>query len=204
MMQPQEFNFGEHALCAGVDEVGRGPLVGDVVAAAVILDPNQPIEGLMDSKKLSEKRRESLSIEIKERALCWSIAVATPQEIDELNILHATMLAMKRAVLGLSQVPDHVYVDGNRCPEIPYSVEAVVKGDSKVAEISAASIIAKVHRDHQMLELDAQFPQYQFAKHKGYPTPAHLQLIKEYGVLPEYRRSFAPVRRLLEEKGQNV
>ena len=199
MMQPQEFNFGEHALCAGVDEVGRGPLVGDVVAAAVILDPNQPIEGLMDSKKLSEKRRESLSIEIKERALCWSIAVATPQEIDELNILHATMLAMKRAVLGLSQVPDHVYVDGNRCPEIPYSVEAVVKGDSKVAEISAASIIAKVHRDHQMLELDKQFPQYQFAKHKGYPTPAHLQLIKEYGVLPEYRRSFAPVRRLLEE-----
>ena len=159
MMQPQEFNFGEHALCAGVDEVGRGPLVGDVVAAAVILDPNQPIEGLMDSKKLSEKRRESLSIEIKERALCWSIAVATPQEIDELNILHATMLAMKRAVLGLSQVPDHVYVDGNRCPEIPYSVEAVVKGDSKVAEISAASIIAKVHRDHQMLELDKQFPQ---------------------------------------------
>jgi ribonuclease HII len=199
MMQPQEFNFGEHALCAGVDEVGRGPLVGDVVAAAVILDPNQPIEGLMDSKKLSEKRRESLSIEIKERALCWSIAVATPQEIDELNILHATMLAMKRAVLALSQVPDHVYVDGNRCPEIPYSVEAVVKGDSKVAEISAASIIAKVHRDHQMLELDKQFPQYQFAKHKGYPTPAHLQLIKEYGVLPEYRRSFAPVRRLLEE-----
>ena len=204
MMQPQEFNFGEHALCAGVDEVGRGPLVGDVVAAAVILDPNQPIEGLMDSKKLSEKRRESLSIEIKERALCWSIAVATPQEIDELNILHATMLAMKRAVLGLSQVPDHVYVDGNRCPEIPYSVEAVVKGDSKVAEISAASIIAKVHRDHQMLELDAQFPQYQFAKHKGYPTPAHLQLIKEHGVLPEYRRSFAPVRRLLEERDQNV
>jgi ribonuclease HII len=200
MMQPQEFNFGEHSLCAGVDEVGRGPLVGDVVAAAVILDPSQPIEGLMDSKKLSENRRESLSIEIKERALCWSIAVATPQEIDELNILHATMLAMRRAVLGLSQVPDHVYVDGNRCPEIPYSVEAVVKGDSKVAEISAASIIAKVHRDHQMLELDKQFPQYQFAKHKGYPTPAHLQLIKEYGVLPEYRRSFAPVRRLLEER----
>lgn len=198
-MQPQEFNFAEHSLCAGVDEVGRGPLVGDVVAAAVILDPNQPIDGLMDSKKLSEKRREALSIEIKERALCWSIAVATPQEIDELNILHATMLAMRRAVLGLSQAPDHVYVDGNRCPEIPYSVEAVVKGDSKVAEISAASIIAKVHRDHQMLELDAQFPQYQFAKHKGYPTPAHLKLIQEFGVLAEYRRSFAPVRRLLEE-----
>ena len=203
-MQPQELNFGRYTLCAGVDEVGRGPLVGDVVAAAVILDPNRPIEGLMDSKKLSEKRREALSIEIKERALCWSIAVATPQEIDELNILHATMLAMKRAVLGLSQAPEHVYVDGNRCPDIPYSVEAVVKGDSKVAEISAASIIAKVHRDHQMLELDAQFPQYQFAKHKGYPTPAHLQLIKEHGVLPDYRRSFAPVRRLLEEQEQNV
>jgi len=204
MMQPQEFNFGEHSLCAGVDEVGRGPLVGDVVAAAVILDPNQPIEGLMDSKKLSEKRRESLSIEIKEKALCWSLAVATPQEIDQLNILHATLLAMKRAVMGLSQAPIHVYVDGNRCPEIPYSVEAVVKGDSKIAAISAASIVAKVYRDHQMLELDAQFPQYQFAKHKGYPTPEHLQLIKEYGVLPEYRRSFAPVRRLLEESGQNV
>jgi len=203
-MQPQELNFGKYTLCAGVDEVGRGPLVGDVVAAAVILDPNQPILGLMDSKKLSEKRREALSIEIKERALCWSIAVATPQEIDELNILHATMLAMKRAVLGLSQAPEHVYVDGNRCPDIPYSVEAVVKGDSKVAEISAASIIAKVHRDHQMLELDAQFPQYQFAKHKGYPTPAHLQLIKEHGVLADYRRSFAPVRRLLEEQEQNV
>jgi len=203
-MQPQELNFGRYTLCAGVDEVGRGPLVGDVVAAAVILDPNRPIEGLMDSKKLSEKRREALSIEIKERALCWSIAVATPQEIDELNILHATMLAMKRAVLGLSQAPEHVYVDGNRCPDIPFSVEAVVKGDSKVAEISAASIIAKVHRDHQMLELDAQFPQYQFAKHKGYPTPAHLQLIKEHGVLADYRRSFAPVRRLLEEQEQNV
>ncbi len=203
-MQPQELNFGRYTLCAGVDEVGRGPLVGDVVAAAVILDPNRPIEGLMDSKKLSEKRREALSIEIKERALCWSIAVATPQEIDELNILHATMLAMKRAVLGLSRPPEHVYVDGNRCPDIPYTVEAVVKGDSKVAEISAASIIAKVHRDHQMLELDAQFPQYQFAKHKGYPTPAHLQLIKVHGVLPDYRRSFAPVRRLLEEQEQNV
>ena len=204
MMQPQEFNFGEHSLCAGVDEVGRGPLVGDVVAAAVILDPNQPIEGLMDSKKLSEKRRESLSIEIKEKALCWSLAVATPQEIDQLNILHATLLAMKRAVMGLSQAPIHVYVDGNRCPEIPYSVEAVVKGDSKIAAISAASIVAKVYRDHQMLELDAQFPQYQFAKHKGYPTPAHLQLLKEHGVLPEYRRSFAPVRRLLEEKERTV
>jgi len=189
---------------AGVDEVGRGPLVGDVVAAAVILDPNRPVDGLMDSKKLSEKKREVLAQLIKERALSWSVAVASPAEIDELNILHATMLAMKRAVLGLHMTPEHVYVDGNRCPDIPYSVEAVVKGDAKVAEISAASILAKVHRDHQMIALDAQFPQYKFAKHKGYPTPEHLKLIKEYGVLPEYRRSFAPVRRLLEESGQNV
>ena len=189
---------------AGVDEVGRGPLVGDVVAAAVILDPNRPVDGLMDSKKLSEKKREALAQLIKERALSWSVAVASPAEIDELNILHASMLAMKRAVLGLHMTPEHVYVDGNRCPDIPYSVEAVVKGDAKVAEISAASILAKVHRDHQMIALDAQFPQYKFAKHKGYPTPEHLQLIKEYGVLPEYRRSFAPVRRLLEESGQNV
>ena len=197
-METIGFDFSEAQSIAGVDEVGRGPLVGDVVAAAVILDPNNPIDGLMDSKKLSEKRREQLAVEIKEKALAWSIAVATPAEIDQLNILHATMLAMRRAVLGLKAKPDFVYVDGNRCPEIPYPVEAVVKGDSKVAEISAASIIAKVHRDHQMIELDARFPQYQFAKHKGYPTADHLRLLEEYGVLPEYRRSFGPVKRLVE------
>jgi ribonuclease HII len=197
-METIGFDFSDVQSIAGVDEVGRGPLVGDVVAAAVILDPNNPIDGLMDSKKLSEKRREQLAVEIKEKALAWSIAVATPAEIDQLNILHATMLAMRRAVLGLKAKPDFVYVDGNRCPEIPYPVEAVVKGDSKVAEISAASIIAKVHRDHQMIELDARFPQYQFAKHKGYPTADHLRLLEEYGVLPEYRRSFGPVKRLVE------
>jgi ribonuclease HII len=197
-METIGFDFSDVQSIAGVDEVGRGPLVGDVVAAAVILDPHNPIDGLMDSKKLSEKRREQLAVEIKEKALAWSIAVATPAEIDQLNILHATMLAMRRAVLGLKAKPDFVYVDGNRCPEIPYPVEAVVKGDSKVAEISAASIIAKVHRDHQMIELDARFPQYQFAKHKGYPTADHLRLLEEYGVLPEYRRSFGPVKRLVE------
>lgn len=197
-METIGFDFSDAQHIAGVDEVGRGPLIGDVVAAAVILDPDNPIEGLMDSKKLSEKRREQLSAEIKEKALAWSIAVATPAEIDQLNILHATMLAMRRAVLDLKTKPDFVYVDGNRCPEIPFPVEAVVKGDSKVAEISAASIIAKVHRDHQMIELDARFPQYQFAKHKGYPTPDHLRLIEEHGVLPEHRRSFGPVKRLVD------
>ena len=197
-METIGFDFSDVQSIAGVDEVGRGPLVGDVVAAAVILDPNNPIDGLMDSKKLSEKRREQLAVEIKEKALAWSIAVATPAEIDQLNILHATMLAMRRAVLGLKAKPDFVYVDGNRSPEIPFPVEAVVKGDSKVAEISAASIIAKVHRDHQMIELDARFPQYQFAKHKGYPTADHLRLLEEHGVLPEYRRSFGPVKRLVE------
>ena len=197
-METISFDFSDAQRIAGVDEVGRGPLVGDVVAAAVILDPNNPIDGLMDSKKLSEKRREQLAVEIKEKALAWSIAVATPAEIDQINILHATMLAMRRAVLNLDIKPDFVYVDGNRCPEIPFPVEAVVKGDSKVAEISAASIIAKVHRDHQMIELDARFPQYQFAKHKGYPTADHLRLLEEHGVLPEYRRSFGPVKRLVE------
>jgi ribonuclease HII len=197
-METIGFDFSDAQHIAGVDEVGRGPLIGDVVAAAVILDPDNPIEGLMDSKKLSEKRREQLSAEIKEKALAWSIAVATPAEIDQINILHATMLAMRRAVLDLKTKPDFVYVDGNRCPEIPFPVEAVVKGDSKVAEISAASIIAKVHRDHQMIELDARFPQYQFAKHKGYPTPDHLRLIEEHGVLPEHRRSFGPVKRLVD------
>lgn len=188
-------------LVAGVDEVGRGPLVGDVVAAAVILDPERPIDGLTDSKKLSEKRREQLAIQIREYALSWSIGVATPSEIDKINILHASMLAMKRAVEGLSVAPDHVQVDGNRCPKVNYTVEAVVKGDAKIAAIGAASIIAKVYRDQQMLELDTQYPQYGFARHKGYPTSEHLKLLQQYGVLPQYRRSFGPVKRLLEGKG---
>lgn len=186
------------ALCiAGVDEVGRGPLVGAVVTAAVILDPTRPIIGLADSKKLSEKRREALYIEIKEKALAWSLGRAEPHEIDELNILHATMLAMQRAVAGLGIMPDMVLIDGNRCPKLPMASQAVVKGDSKVAEISAASILAKVTRDREMVELDLQFPEYGFAKHKGYPTPVHLESLARLGATSHHRRSFAPVRRAL-------
>lgn len=179
---------------AGVDEAGRGPLIGSVVAAAVILDPNNPIQGLNDSKKLSEKKREKLFVEIKEKALAWSIAEATHQEIDELNILNATLLAMQRAVAGLSITPDKVLVDGDKKPHLAMDCEAVVGGDALHAEISAASILAKVTRDRQMLEMDQQYPEYQFAKHKGYPTKVHLEKIEQYGVLPEHRRSYRPVR----------
>lgn len=188
-------------LVAGVDEVGRGPLVGDVVAAAVILDPSDPILGLKDSKRLSERKREALEIEIKNRAIAWSIAIATPQEIDQINILHATMLAMKRAVEKLSIQPEKVLVDGNRCPDLQIPYEAIVKGDTKIAAIAAASILAKVYRDRQMVDLDKSYPDYGFAKHKGYPTKDHLALIAEKGVLRSvYRRSFAPVKRLLGEQ----
>lgn len=199
-MKPQILDFTPAGLIAGVDEVGRGPLVGDVVAAAVILDPANPIQGLTDSKKLSEKRRQQLSEEIKEKALAWCIASASTDEIDQINILHASMLAMQRSVEGLTPQPDHVKVDGNRCPKIGISVEAIVKGDAKVAEIGAASIIAKVFRDQQMIELDKAHPEYGFAKHKGYPTAEHLKLLQQYGVLPQYRRSFGPVKRLLEDQ----
>ncbi|GEA11611.1 ribonuclease HII [Alteromonas sp. KUL49] len=186
-------------LIAGVDEVGRGPLVGDVVTAAVILDPNKPIEGLADSKKLSEKKRNALAEQIKENALSWHIARATPEEIDSLNILHATMLAMKRAVEGLHIQPHWVRVDGNRIPQWHYAAEAVVKGDSLFEEISAASIIAKVARDQDMIELDALHPEYGFAKHKGYPTKAHFEALAAHGVLNCYRKSFKPVKTLLLE-----
>lgn len=179
---------------AGVDEAGRGPLIGSVVAAAVILDPNNPIQGLNDSKKLSEKKREKLFVEIQEKALAWSIAEATHQEIDELNILNATLLAMQRAVAGLSITPDKVLVDGDKKPHLAMDCEAVVGGDALHAEISAASILAKVTRDRQMLDMDQQYPEYQFAKHKGYPTKVHLEKIEQYGVLPEHRRSYRPVR----------
>lgn len=187
---------------AGVDEVGRGPLVGDVVTAAVILDPDNPIEGLMDSKKLSEKKRQVLSDAIKENAIAWSIGRATPEEIDTLNILHATMLAMQRAVLGLSVEPDYVLVDGNRTPSFhtengQIDSQSVVKGDARVAEISAASIIAKVARDAEMIALDKIYPQYGFASHKGYPTKSHLEKIVEHGVLDCYRKSFKPVAAVL-------
>ncbi|MEW5289009.1 ribonuclease HII [Erwinia papayae] len=182
---------------AGVDEVGRGPLVGAVVTAAVILDPLKPICGLADSKKLSEKRRNALFDEIKEKALCWSLGRAEPEEIDQLNILHATMLAMQRAVANLALRPDLVLIDGNRCPALPMPSQAVVKGDSLVAEISAASILAKVTRDREMAELDRLFPQYGFAQHKGYPTALHLERLAQHGVTPQHRRSFAPVRNAL-------
>ncbi|QHM96284.1 MULTISPECIES: ribonuclease HII [Kosakonia] len=192
-----EFVYPHTHLVAGVDEVGRGPLVGAVVTAAVILDPKRPIIGLNDSKKLSEKRRLSLCDEIKEKALAWSLGRAEPHEIDELNILHATMLAMQRAVAGLAIAPEFVLIDGNRCPALPMPSLAVVKGDSRVAEISAASILAKVTRDAEMAELDIIFPQYGFAQHKGYPTAFHLERLAEHGATEHHRRSFAPVKRAL-------
>lgn len=192
-----EFIYPNARLIAGVDEVGRGPLVGAVVTAAVILDPARPIAGLADSKKLSEKRRLALYDEIRTHALAWSLGRAEPEEIDQLNILHATMLAMQRAVAGLAVTPDYVLIDGNRCPALPMPSAAVVKGDSLVAEISAASIIAKVTRDREMAELDAIFPQYGFAQHKGYPTAQHLAMLTEHGATPHHRRSFAPVRNAL-------
>ncbi|MGI1669362.1 MAG: ribonuclease HII [Neptuniibacter sp.] len=197
-MESIGFDFSAGQLIAGVDEVGRGPLVGNVVAAAVILNPNKPISGLADSKKLSEKKRNLLYTEIKEKALAWCVASASPQEIDEINILHASMLAMKRAVEGLKISPEFVYVDGNRCPDLTCPSEAVVKGDSKIAEISAASILAKVDRDHEMTLLDKDYPEYGFAKHKGYPTAVHFAALNKHGPLPEHRRSFKPVRDLLE------
>ncbi|KAF0859312.1 MAG: ribonuclease HII [Mixta calida] len=192
-----EFIYPDARLIAGVDEVGRGPLVGAVVTAAVILDPARPIVGLADSKKLSEKRRLALYDEIKGKALAWSLGRAEPDEIDQLNILHATMLAMQRAVAGLTIQPDYVLIDGNRCPALPMPSMAVVKGDSLVAEISAASILAKVTRDREMAELDHVFPQYGFAQHKGYPTAQHLAMLTEHGATPHHRRSFAPVRNAL-------
>ena len=184
-------------LLCGVDEAGRGPLCGPVVAAAVILDPARPIAGLADSKKLSEKRRNALAIEIREKALAWCIAEASVAEIDRLNILHATMLAMQRAVAGLSVVPARVQVDGNRCPRLDVPCEAVVKGDSLVAEISAASILAKTARDALLVELDRRYPQYGLAGHKGYPTAAHLAALKAHGACEIYRTSFAPVRDII-------
>ncbi len=184
-------------LLAGVDEVGRGPLAGDVVAAAVILDPNRPIEGLRDSKKLTEAKREELAGEIRHSALAWALGRASVAEIDEINILHASMLAMRRAVEALQPQPEYVLVDGNQLPQWPYRSDAVVKGDDKVPAIAAASILAKVQRDNEMVELDARFPGYGLAKHKGYPTKAHLSALKELGVTEIHRRSFAPVKDLL-------
>jgi len=182
---------------AGVDEAGRGPLVGSVVAAAVILNPEKPVSGLADSKKLTEKKREQLAEQIKESVLAWSIASVSAAEIDEINILQATMKAMKLAVEGLNIEPEKVLVDGNRCPDINYPVEAIVKGDDKVQAISAASILAKVERDHQMISLHQQYPEYGFDRHKGYGTKIHVEALKQHGACPQHRRSFSPVRKVL-------
>lgn len=187
-------------LVAGVDEVGRGPLCGAVVTAAVILDPGKPILGLNDSKKLTEAKRDALFDEIQEKALAWCIARAEVEEIDQLNILQATMLAMQRAVAGLGVTPKLALIDGNRCPKLAVPCSAVVKGDSKVPAIAAASILAKVSRDREMLELDKQYPGYGIAAHKGYPTPVHLEALKRLGATPIHRRSFAPVRAALEQQ----
>ena len=187
--------FDTHGLIAGVDEAGRGPLAGPVVAAAVILDDRKPIEGLKDSKKLSQKRREHLYEQILAKALCCSIAEATVQEIDSLNILQATLLAMRRAVEGLRLQPAKVLVDGNRLPVLAVRAEAIVQGDARVPAISAASILAKVHRDRLCAQLHAQFPLYGFDRHKGYGTAEHLQALLEHGPTPSHRMSFAPVNR---------
>ncbi|VAW82387.1 Ribonuclease HII [hydrothermal vent metagenome] len=190
------------ALHAGVDEVGRGPLAGPVVAAAVILDPERPIPGLADSKKLSEKRREQLAIEIRQYALAWSLGRAEVEEIDRINILQASLLAMQRAVSRLQLQPELVLVDGNCCPSLDYPAQAIIKGDSLVASISAASIIAKVSRDQEMRDLDTEFPGYGLASHKGYPSKKHLDAINALGVTHIHRRSYAPVKRVLERQGQ--
>jgi len=182
---------------AGVDEAGRGPLVGAVVAAAVILDEKNPVEGLNDSKKLTAKKREALAEEIKSKAKSWSVSSVGPEKIDEINILQASLLAMKLAVESLSEMPDIALVDGNKEPDLSCDVEAIVKGDAKVAAISAASILAKVERDEQMVMLHQQYPQYEFDKHKGYPTKVHMALLEQHGPCPEHRKSFGPVRRAL-------
>ena len=183
----------------GVDEAGRGPLVGSVVAAAVILNPQHPLDEITDSKRLSAKRREDLAVLIKRHSVAWAVAEATVAEIDELNILQASLLAMQRAVLALAVAPTEVRVDGNQIPQLPYPCQALVKGDLHDRAIGAASILAKVSRDEHMRLLDKQYPEYGFAQHKGYPTAAHRTALQHYGPCPQHRRSFAPVRRCLED-----
>ena len=190
----------------GVDEAGRGPLVGSVVAGAVVLDPAKPIEGLKDSKKLTATRREYLYEKIMENAKAWGVGEASPAEIDEINILQATMLAMRRAIEDLSirmgAWPDKALIDGNRCPELPITAEAIIKGDTKEPAISAASIVAKVTRDRQMIALHELHPEYGFAQHMGYPTEAHFAALKQFGVCDQHRRSFSTVRMVLESNGR--
>ncbi|WP_317202699.1 ribonuclease HII [Janthinobacterium sp.] len=193
-----ELPFSLDEIICGVDEAGRGPLAGPVFAAAVILDPNRPIAGLRDSKKLSEAKRDALVPLIKERALAWAIAECSEAEIDELNILQATMLAMRRAVEALATQPTLALIDGNRCPVMSVRALAIVEGDDKVDSISAASILAKTARDAALQVLHLEYPQYGFDRHKGYPTALHMQRLREHGVSPVHRRSYAPVRKLLE------
>jgi ribonuclease HII len=193
-----ELNWSVDGLTAGVDEAGRGPLAGPVVAAAVILDDMQPIKGLADSKVLTASRREKLFDEIRAKALCCSIAEASVEEIDRLNILQATLLAMRRAVEGLRLKPTMVLVDGNRLPVLDVVAEAIVRGDATVASISAASILAKVQRDRWCVELDSQYPQYGFARHKGYGTAEHLAALKAHGACPQHRKTFRPVTEVLQ------
>lgn len=196
-MDDIEIDLSPYRFIAGADEAGRGPLVGSVVAAAVILDAGNPIEGLNDSKKLSEKKRNTLFLEIKQKALAWSICSVEAETIDRINILQASLLAMKTAIEDLSVQPDLALIDGNKCPDLACRAEAIVKGDSRVAAISAASILAKVERDQQMILLDEQYPQYEFARHKGYPTKVHMELLKKHGPCPVHRKSFSPVKKLL-------
>ena len=186
------------SLLAGVDEVGRGPLAGDVVTAAVILDPGNPIDGLMDSKKLSEKKREALFPIIQEKALAFAIARCSVEEIDQWNILQASLIAMHRAVDALAVRPEYVAVDGNKLPQWDYPSEPVVKGDALVAQIAAASILAKVTRDRELVAFDEQYPEYGFAKHKGYPTKVHMAAIQKHGICPIHRKSYAPVKKQID------
>lgn len=196
-LEPFESDY-QGVLLAGADEAGRGPLAGDVVAAAVILDPDNPIEGLNDSKKLSEKKREALFDEIQDKAKAFAIARASVEEIDEINILHASMLAMKRAIETLAPSAEHALIDGNRIPQgLTIPSEAVVKGDARHPAIAAASILAKVTRDREMVALDHQYPEYGFAHHKGYPTKTHMAAIEKHGVTQHHRKSFAPVQKNL-------
>lgn len=194
--------MAEAFLIAGVDEAGRGPLAGPVVAAAVILDPARPIVGLADSKQLSPARRERLAAEIRAKALAWALGRAEVAEIDRLNILQASLLAMQRAVTALHIAPEKVLVDGNRCPQLACPCQAIVKGDATVPAIGAASILAKVARDAELRELHDRYPQYDFARHKGYPTAAHLDALRRHGPCPEHRRSFAPVAALESATGE--
>ena len=198
LRQPVVLHVGPLGLC-GVDEAGRGPLAGPVTAAAVMLDPDRPIDGLRDSKKLSAAARERLADEIRLRAAAWCVAEASVAEIDQLNILQATLLAMQRAVAGLGRAPDEVWVDGNRCPDWAWRSQAVVKGDDKVAAIAAASILAKTTRDQFMCRLHQDYPAYGFAQHMGYGTAAHLAALKAHGACPQHRRSFAPVKLVLHQ-----